>query len=443
MQHATSTSAARSRGPGRSQCRRRGVATIWLILSLPIFAILLCAVLEVGNAWVARVELENSLEAAALAAAKEWGQNAAASGPGWTAGGRSRGMQLAAANTVREQSVTIASNLGTYDLGMNPNENKLCDDVKGPPVDGNLVFGKIIENTLTGELTFDASEAPSCGAGTIVVDASGSGNLQTAQNREWGISFHNTPLTPGTLRVVSVVLDAQAMGGTFVFTGVPQVSANLLDGLATNAVRDTSGNSQADVFGFANPATQITFSISGGGRYLTILFSADGGDDGFAPGDRFRFGAAVIRPPNNIDGDGVGGRVGVTVTFSTTAVASGILVDNTDRKNDCYDPRLIDPVTGTFVVNPSGVADLPCPPTAGVGSNGQSYVLLSGSGQDFFGVRAQATVRVSSICSNLFGIPVADYCVSAKTIALYTCSTRRARLVRIENFICASGNGAD
>ncbi len=52
--------------------RRRGVVTIWTLLSLPIFATILFGLAEIGRLWQARVELENALETAALAAVQEW-----------------------------------------------------------------------------------------------------------------------------------------------------------------------------------------------------------------------------------------------------------------------------------------------------------------------------------------------------------------------------------
>jgi len=50
--------------------RRRGVATLWLILALPLFLIILGALLEIANLWLARIELKNGLDAASLEAVK-------------------------------------------------------------------------------------------------------------------------------------------------------------------------------------------------------------------------------------------------------------------------------------------------------------------------------------------------------------------------------------
>jgi len=53
---------------------RRGIATLWPILFSGAMLLILCFVVEIAHLWLTRVELENSLEAAALAAVKEWGR---------------------------------------------------------------------------------------------------------------------------------------------------------------------------------------------------------------------------------------------------------------------------------------------------------------------------------------------------------------------------------
>ncbi len=62
----------------RSACRRlkagrRAVVTLLTLLCVPLLLTLLCAVAEVNHLWQARLQLENALEAASLAAIKEWG----------------------------------------------------------------------------------------------------------------------------------------------------------------------------------------------------------------------------------------------------------------------------------------------------------------------------------------------------------------------------------
>lgn len=54
---------------------RRGVVTFWTILCVPLLLLILAVVVEVNRLWQARVQLENALEAAALATVKEWGDH--------------------------------------------------------------------------------------------------------------------------------------------------------------------------------------------------------------------------------------------------------------------------------------------------------------------------------------------------------------------------------
>ena len=61
------------RGLARRNRRRcRGLAGMWVVAAGPAFLTMLCFVLEIGNIWLARGELETALESAALAAVKAW-----------------------------------------------------------------------------------------------------------------------------------------------------------------------------------------------------------------------------------------------------------------------------------------------------------------------------------------------------------------------------------
>jgi Flp pilus assembly protein TadG len=423
---------------------RRGSATIWLIVTLPVLLILFCFVLNIAQQWLARVELENALEAAALAAVKEWGD---ANG-GDTLIPREVGVEYANLNRMRGFRVQIGTNYEPDpDLG-GVNQNKLCDVVKGPPPDGNLIFGAITHDDPEFPITFNAGVRPSCAAGRVLVDASGEGNLQTDHNNEWGIAFQQTdPPAPAGLMITKVEINVRPNpGDTAIFAGTPIVSAILVDGDADAAVRDDSGNRQADVKGFTDPTNQIQFTIDPMEPWiLTIEFFPDATppdtDAGFEICDRMRFGARVNAKETGqaqIDGDEIG-EIGalVTVYFSNGTTATGKMFDNTESKNDCIDPAL----TGGFcpdpslIVHPTEIPDLPCPPTSAANNNGQSYVLIGGPGFREFAVRAQATVQVSPLCRCLCAFND-DYCVSGKTIAVYDCVTRRPKLIRVDRFIC-------
>jgi len=134
---------------------RRGSATIWLILALPVLLVLFCFTLNIAQQWLARVELENALEAAALAAVKEWGD---ANG-GDTIIPREVGVEYAQLNSMRGFRVQIGDN---YDPAGGVNQNQRCDVVQGPSPDGNLIFGAITRDDPDFPVTFNAGVRPSC-----------------------------------------------------------------------------------------------------------------------------------------------------------------------------------------------------------------------------------------------------------------------------------------
>jgi hypothetical protein len=437
---------------------RRGWATLWMIIWLPALLALFCAMVGIANLWLARVELENSMEAAALAAVKQWGD---ANG-GDTLIPRQVGQAYAAANCVRKIDVAIGTN---YNPANGPNQNGVCPVGMTPPT-GNLIFGAI-DDTDPNNIIFNAGIQPSCGIGTVLFDASAQGQSTLGADNAWGVAFLDTATTPANLRIVRIVYDLQANGGNGVFVlgaAGPADGPTISDSLPEAIIRDVCNNStvyeQPDVAGFTDPAAQIVFTPTGGNSpTLQIDFLPDanpigGIDDGFAPCDRFRFGAltedVADGPPgnDNDDGDGVGAdAVQVTVFFELGGVplppVTGNFFDNnTEGSNDCICPPGVDPFCGDLIPHPANIPNLPCPPASANTNNGQSYVLLSGDGNRKFGVRAQAIIPVADFgCVFLGTVPPG--CVQAKATAIYDCTTRRPRLIRIDKFICPGPDEAD
>ena len=154
----------------RGRFARRGISVLWLIVTLPIFVSLFVGVVVVGNIWLARVELENALEAAALAAVKEWGEK----GGGDTLVPRNVGVAYAGANTISGAALDICTNYGGEAGSLN--QNLLWAPVKPNPAtgaraDGNLVFGAVtvVNSGTPGEhVKFDARTHPSCESGNGV-----------------------------------------------------------------------------------------------------------------------------------------------------------------------------------------------------------------------------------------------------------------------------------
>lgn len=130
------------------------MVALWTLLMLPVLLVLFAVIVEGVHLWLARVELENSLEAAALAAVTEWAETSGGPSSGWTANARLVGQQYAAANTINQTPVVIGSNVSVspFDATANPNENGPCT--------GDLVFGAVVQ--AIPKYIVASSQAPEC-----------------------------------------------------------------------------------------------------------------------------------------------------------------------------------------------------------------------------------------------------------------------------------------
>lgn len=381
--------------------RRRGGATLWLILAIPVLLVALCLVLEIGNLRVARIELENAMEAAALAAAQEWGRHQPAQSTGWTQTPRNYGVAYAAANQVRGASVSILTN---YDPSRSPNENASYTDASG-----NLVFGAIDE-TDPNNITFEAGTAPGGGLGTLLVDASANPSMQ--DQTAWGIRFYPDPLLPAGLVVERIEINLRAgVDANAVFVGAPTFAPAYSSGVAAGQV----------AFSFPQPFV------------LRIDFSPSGGDLGLEPGDFLRFGArtnAVGGPGSGTsdDGDAVGRvRVGVRAFARIGATqyppTSALFLDSEFGCNVGAPGRPIG------LPLPSDLS-LPCTPS----NDNQSFALLSGAGNPLlYGVHAKKELDVPSVCGGALGLGM-SFRVRAQATAAYDRSKDDLRLIRIDTF---------
>lgn len=112
---------------------RRGLSAGWLLVWSPVFLLAVLLIVEVGNVFLAKVQLENALEAAALAGVKQWVDTDD------TYIARVAAQQYAAANTVSGEPVML--DLNTNNTGPSqtpsplPNGNLICD--------GEIVLGAV------------------------------------------------------------------------------------------------------------------------------------------------------------------------------------------------------------------------------------------------------------------------------------------------------------
>jgi hypothetical protein len=228
---------------------------------------------------------------------------------------------------------------------------------------------------------------------------------------------------------------------------------------SSNLVMDMSGHVQLDTFGLDstplnNPQIRFTPlappNVKLTSPTLTIDFSAiPGGDDGFAPGDHFRFGVKTTGDKgHNADGPGEKG-VTATIYISDAGVPLAPItltfVDTSEDPDDCYDPALygspptpVPPLpllyNGDLIVNPSGIPNLPCPPSgSGTPHNHQSYAYSVAGG---YAVRAQKTIPITPICASLFGFSAGPTTVMAHTTAVWDGDNKQSKLIRVDQFIC-------
>lgn len=457
---------------------RSGTITLWTILFLPVLVVLLLVVVEGIHFWLARVELENALEATALAAVKEWAESGNSPGQNWTENSRLLGLQYANANTIRgvdfnPANFAIEDNLGIYSAG-NPNENATCvaDGVYSPPGnrEGTMIFGAV---TAEQPYIFTTEEIPSCGGeGTVLIDATGEGNLDTGNDNNWGVAFINEEDTPLNLRICTIAIRLPPAIG----------NRNWYFDPLTFAFADNSNNifaneppacDQNDLVGLNTGLIGVSWAGDapcngqpGDDFYKEIRFSfpLDGSVNEFAPCDRFRFSVAVRDVNLNnchatAQGDGdLMGQIGTTATivFADSGAGScdppdpartdtATFQDFTYRNRQCtgeyeFCNGFVNPLDRSHILTPPGIPNLP---NGAIQNNqnkdGQSFAISSGPGGEYqYAVRAQARIEVPLLCGSFCGIHLGPYYVSACTTAMYDCELQRPRLIRVEaeNYTC-------
>lgn len=459
-----------------SRRARRGVSLLWIIIAFPALILFLVFAVEIGNIWLARLELEQSLEANALAAVKQWAET----GGGDTLMAREVGNDFSIANPVRGQDVdltdmvlnsafTNGANRLNYDnsgVAANPNENLVCTDISDYDSylqPGVMVFGAITQTENIGtpreSVVFNADVVPSCaGSSTVLVDATGqpNGNLGSGGNRNaWGFSFgapNLDPVNPDTrISRIEYDVDPDSTNG-FIFAPFTADGMAVFGVISDESISPPTGGPMAaipdNVF-YAGHLTEsdVMFEVNPLDLSVLIITFGVGASEELYPGERFRFGASVLTGSSQVGSDGVGqgpGKTGteITIFFNDSAgnplpTESMRLVD-TSETGSCSNSSFVDSEgIEHYNGSPSGITDLPCQHTNNPNGNGQSYVLGQfGSPLAFFAVRAQATIRVQSVVKTICGFDIGPWGVSAKSTAYYDCDTGDPKLIRVDVFEC-------
>jgi Flp pilus assembly protein TadG len=105
-----------------------------MLMAVPLLLVLFMVVLALASIWLGRAELQNAVEAAALAGAKVWGDGADSSSNRSAA--RLAAQALFQANTVVGSTIVIATN--DDPTAINSNQS----------VSGPILFGQLDGNTL-------------------------------------------------------------------------------------------------------------------------------------------------------------------------------------------------------------------------------------------------------------------------------------------------------
>ncbi len=368
---------------------RRGVATLWLILLMPVLVLLLCKVVDIGKLWLERAALENTLEIAALSAVKEWGDL----GPslGTIDPASAVGIAFAAANTICGESAVI---LGT-----------------------NLVYGTV--TTEGSDNIFHIGDYTGCGGGSVFIQINKpNAGADPPIGNEILVEFQpgspNVYIQSITFTIPQMNVNANQQP-YFNADASPIVSQAMGDssGLDIDPVVPMTTNwwccggagpCVGPIPPFNNPNGDICFGVDDlvpfdTNRYRTLIIGFEDGT--FTENDFFRFGVrfANMNPPA-VPGSNRGGAwgalpVAVSITFVNT-------VTNQSQT-----------VTGNFTTVNVNISEF----------------LTQGTGGSRPAVHAMAQYRIPSLCG-MFG----PYTVSARTNAVYDCGTGRVELIRVHEF---------
>ncbi|GIX04829.1 MAG: hypothetical protein KatS3mg114_0698 [Planctomycetaceae bacterium] len=127
---------------------RRGAVIVWVILSAPVMGLALVFVIDIARLWVARTELKNALDAAALSAIKTLGEG------GTTANARAAAQAAFSANPILGTSYSLNTAEG-------PCTNGNDSDADGDVNEEHILIGRVLEISGNTQFLFDCNESVS------------------------------------------------------------------------------------------------------------------------------------------------------------------------------------------------------------------------------------------------------------------------------------------
>ncbi|MCA9247194.1 MAG: hypothetical protein KDA42_08775 [Planctomycetales bacterium] len=381
---------------------RRGLAVGWLLIWFPVFVLALFLSVEFGNLQLSQIKLHNSLEAAALAGAKQWKET------GDTNAARLAAFQYARANSVNSQLVELDLNDG----GGPPNDNLAPD--------GEIVLGAV--SLPEGEPSvscpvyiFDPDTSPGIGGSGVFVSLSvqvltNADTKNDVQNGFYSFSVFDFSSNQAGLEISQVQLNVATTAPVdlhppfFDLRNPPGmgVGTDKNDGIEPIFQGTSVANFTASP-AFANDTTSSTYQIN----FLGVgadAFEA-GTPIGSPSADKFEFGVDTDQVgPDTGTGDNQyadhgGDFPGTTVTVcfqlagSPVGCVTGVM-------------SFVDAETSIVVFD--------------------EVEITSGN----FGVVARKTMTITPICQQLLGIPLGPFQVCGEAAAMCEAPDGAPQLIR-------------
>lgn len=414
----------------QSNACRHGIATIWVLVSLPAILTLLVMIVDAGNLWVARTELKNALDAGALSAAKTWGEG------GSTLQSRLDAQDAFNTNTILGTQYSLSTAEGGCANG-NSSPSATSEILLGTITDGAGGFTFNCDTTLSCisgpfSVTFAVDTSPVCPSDALVGDTftrPSSFRIESFSGPV-GSTLNSVTIDLSAMRIRTVLDTVVPDDGIFDFRPPPP-STDLLTGFfpptvyyfgAPPVTNGSTTLSDCGISPFTTGLTSANHNAISSATPTSLTWSFGG----FDPGNVFVFGA-------DTDCVGLQGPDGLGPCNGTAAVDlggdfgtdTGFLVANPKTETGA---KVTVNVSGTTVSGTLVFVNVQ-----------RSEVTISGvlTGGDAFGVRTRKTISVPSVASSFLGFSVNPYQVTSQSYAGYTCPGGPPRLFHINTHTCS------
>ncbi len=470
-----------NRTVGRSTATsRRGIATLWTILTLPVLVLLACWAIEAGRLYLARQQLVTAMESAALAGVKHWCEG---DGVTDTLEARQMAQQFSLANIVIDHPVSIDVNYGASNA---PNQNADCE--------GELLFGTMREEA-DGRRVFYSGLKAGCGGtdgpkahATLRVSSGGWQTVVMCHRDYDSMVVVGTPVYENSDRPMVVRVRNAGAGNSFEYfvqdtnsgaavTGVPVHFFVVEEGVYTEAahgvkmeaakhnstITDHGSSWRGQEKTYANGYTRPVVV----GQVMTYndpdwsVFWEHGRNRGIPPGGRLFVGKHVGQDPDRTRANET---LGYVVVEEGTGSMGGLPYYASLGPDTVV--GMLNGAPNTYTLPTNIASYVTATKAAEAGGNG-AWVVAYGPdplriGEVDFGldeyrltdrrhttepvahivfggpcvVRARGETEVSWLCGNLFGCTLFPTRVTAEVFAMVDCDKRCSKLICVDEVVC-------